>query len=126
MTPNAKAVRDFAKYTQAFFENTVYSDDCKSWYKGNGGTGQSISDLWPGSVLHSVETLRAPRWEDFEFDNIDDNCLRWLGNGWSSVLLPGGNSSFYLDPDVLDVPPEATPEADPKHKNRPFCPQSNT
>jgi hypothetical protein len=95
-------------------------DDCKSWYKTGGGLGDRISGLWPGSILQAVELFRAPRWEDFDFESLHKNSLRWMGNGWSTTLMEGGDAGFYLNPDVVDIPVEATPEEDPRYKGHPF------
>lgn len=95
-------------------------DACKSWYKTDGGTGDRISALWPGSLLHQMETIRAPRWEDYDLETKSQNRLRWLGNGLSICLTGGGDPSYYLNPDVVDVPPSGTPEKDPIYEARPY------
>lgn len=122
MSPKSVRVKDFSEYIGEYFKKTVYMDDCKSWYKIGGGLGDRISGLWPGSILQACEVYRAPRWEDFEYESKegDGNGLRWLGSGWSTTLLEGGDAAWYLEPDVCDVPPEGTPEDDLRHKGRPF------
>jgi hypothetical protein len=52
-------------------------DECNSWYRSEDGKGKRIAGLWPGSTLHALETLRALRWEYFEYENKDENKLRW-------------------------------------------------
>ncbi|KAI1612436.1 flavin-binding monooxygenase [Exophiala viscosa] len=121
MAPKRARVEDFSEYVGEYFKKTIYADDCKSWYKSDGGRGDRITALWPGSILQAMEVLRAPRWEDFDFESHEDNKLRWLGNGWSVTLLPGqGDPSWYLNAEELDFPPADTPENDPKYRNRPF------
>lgn len=120
MTPKKDRVADFSDYVGEYFKNTVYMGDCRSWYKTEGGTGGRISALWPGSLLHLMECLRAPRWEDWDFESKEQNRFRWLGNGFSVTLTGGGDPSFYLNPDIVDVPPAGTPEADVRYKARPF------
>lgn len=117
--PKAERVRDFVAHAEEYFQKTVYTDACKSWYKSRDGR---IQALWPGSVLHALEALRAPRWEDFTFECREEegerNRLRWLGNGWSETLLGDGDPSWYLNEEWIDYPPEGRPEDDPKHKAR--------
>ncbi|EEU35498.1 uncharacterized protein NECHADRAFT_98200 [Fusarium vanettenii 77-13-4] len=123
MVPKQARVRDFAEYIGEYFKKTVYMDDCKSWYKTGGGHGDKISALWPGSLLHAMETFRAPRWEDFDFEELHQNRLRWLGNGWSMCVMEDeeqGDPSWYINPDAVDVPPQRKPEEDPKILARPW------
>lgn len=121
MAPKRERVADFSEYTQEYFKGTVYMDECNSWYRSEGGKGNRITGLWPGSTLHCLETLRSPRWEDFEFESRDDNKLRWLGNGWSVTHMPGGGDpAWYLEPRFMSVPPAGKPEEDEEFKMRPF------
>lgn len=50
--------------------------------------------LWPGSCLHAIETLRHPRWEDFEYTSAarHGNRFGWVGNGWSPTEAAGGDT----------------------------------
>lgn len=118
MEPKAERVRDFHDYADEYFKKTVYADECKSWYKKNG----RVQALWPGSPMHALETLRAPRWEDYNFESKDGegerNRMRWLGNGWSEALLGKGDPSWYLNEEWIDYPPEGKPEEDLKYKVR--------
>ncbi|KAI9048091.1 hypothetical protein LZ554_007887 [Drepanopeziza brunnea f. sp. 'monogermtubi'] len=121
MMPKADRVADFSEYCHEYFKNTVYMDECNSWYRSEGGKGDRVTGLWPGSTLHCLETLRSPRWEDFEFESKDENRLRWLGNGWSLTQMPdGGDPAWYLEPRFVDVPLPGKPEEDPKFKRRPY------
>jgi len=121
ITPKLSRVKDFAEYCHEYFKKTVYMDECNSWYRSEGGKGDRITGLWPGSTLHCLEALRSPRWEDFEFESRDENRLRWLGNGWSVTQLDGGGDpAWYLEPSMVDVPVQGKPEEDPKFKLRPY------
>lgn len=121
LEPKAERVRDFQRYIGAYFENTVYKDKCKSWYRSEGGQGDWIIGLWPGSTLHALDALRSPRWEDFVYESADPsgNALRWLGNGWS-VTQTEGDPSWYINPDEVEYPKEGKPEDNPKYKARPW------
>lgn len=120
IAPKVARVKDFVEYCNEYFKKTVYMDECNSWYRSDGGKGDRITGLWPGSTLHCLETLRAPRWEDFEFESKDENRLRWLGNGWSVTQLEGGDPAWYLEPSMVDVPTEGRPEEDEALKLRPY------
>lgn len=134
MTVKLERVRDWREYCHEYFKKTVYTDECNSWYKSDEGTGDRIIGLWPGSCLHAVEALRAPRWEDFDWESRDGpgaNALRWLGNGWSVTHSKAdqgqgsgreyqGDPAWYLEPLFLDVPLEEQPEEDREFKMRPF------
>lgn len=82
--------------------------------------------MWPGSTLHAIDTLRSPRWEDFEYAyEVDEsgkraNRLRWLGNGWSSLQVDGGDVAYYIEPAYQDVPAEPLPENTPFYTVRSF------
>lgn len=119
--PKPERVRDFQQYIGAYFENTVYKDKCKSWYRSEGGQGDWIIGLWPGSTLHALDALRSPRWEDFNYESVDSagNGMRWLGNGWS-VTQTEGDPSWYINPDEIDWPKEGKPEENPKFRARPW------
>ncbi|GAW17271.1 hypothetical protein ANO14919_067260 [Xylariales sp. No.14919] len=134
MTVKPARVRDWREYCHVYFKGTVYTDKCKSWYKSDGGNGDRIIGLWPGSTLHAIETLRAPRWEDFDWESRDGpraNVLRWLGNGWSITQTEAnegqgngngyhGDPAWYLEPIFVDVPLEQRPEEDEQLKMRPY------
>ena len=120
MTVKAERVRDFSDYCGQYFKKTVYMDECNSWYRSEGGKGDRITGLWPGSTLHCLETLRAPRWEDFEYDSKDQNGLAWLGNGWSATQQGLGDPAWYMEPTFMNVPVSGKPEEDAEYKMRPF------
>lgn len=122
--PLPQRVKNYSDYCQEYFKNTVYTDNCKSWYRSQGGEGDRIIGLWPGSTLHALEALRSPRWEDFMYEYVDEqsaaNPLRWLGNGWSETQK-NGDPSWYINPNEVDWPHEGKPEENPKYLARPWC-----
>lgn len=140
--PKPERVKDFQQYIGAYFSRTVYVDKCKSWYRSEGGQGNWIIGLWPGSTLHALDALRSPRWEDFsksvskefvavtwlqltqasiDYESVDPtgNALRWLGDGWS-VSQTEGDPSWYLNPEEIDWPVGGKPEENPRFKARPW------
>ncbi|KAM3077470.1 hypothetical protein ACMFMG_006810 [Clarireedia jacksonii] len=127
MVPKHARVEDFSEYCARYFEGTVYSTECSSWYKG--ATGR-VTGLWPGSTVHALETLRSPRWEDWDWEargaedgekgGREGNRLRWLGNGWSVTQLGEGDPAWYLEKEFVDMPVEGEPERDHKASLRPW------
>ncbi|RSM01229.1 hypothetical protein CEP52_008651 [Fusarium oligoseptatum] len=121
-------VRDFSRIIDNYFKGTVYLDNCSSWYKNKGGRGDRITGVWPGSALHAMETLRSPRWEDFDYVYSEDtegkegNRLAWLGDGWSAAQVdPGeGELAHFLQPELIDIPSEPFPEDTAVFRMLPF------
>lgn len=128
---------DFIEYADAYFEKTVFSEECNSWYKNKlkgGGPSREVVGLWPGSTQHCIETMRSPRWEDFDYVYLDEmetgaagdgkkrrvNRLAWMGNGWSVNQLEGHDLAFYLYPEFQDPPVAPHPEDKKSLKVRPF------
>jgi hypothetical protein len=134
ITAKRERVDDWNEYCREYFKKTVYADKCHSWYKSEGGDGDIVTGLWPGSTLHAVEALRAPRWEDYDWESRDGpraNMLRWLGNGSSITHTKTeegqgdgqeyqGDPAWYIEPRFVDIPPEHEPEQDEEFKMRPF------
>lgn len=96
----------FNRHVQEFMPRTVWTDDCRSWYKDD--DTNRVHALWPGSSLHYIETIETPRYEDFKFTHIggpDANIWRFLGNGYSvAEAAPAGtlDRSPYIAIDKLD------------------------
>ncbi|KAM5531996.1 hypothetical protein V8D89_014330 [Ganoderma adspersum] len=102
-----EALRDFDRYLESYFPKTVYSENCRSWYKMNKADGRVVG-LWPGSPLHALKALRSPRWEDYSYEQADDipNRMYWLGDGqtWNEKTMTG-DRAWYLAPEFVDQPP---------------------
>lgn len=133
---------DFIEYVDRYFAKTVYTEECKSWFKDS-KTGAVIG-LWPGSTLHCIECMRSPRWEDFEYTYVDEyldspvgvhdgsdgsaigkekkraNRLSWLGNGWSINQVEERHMAWYLYPEFVDKPAAPRPEETELYKIRAF------
>lgn len=88
--PKRRQVENFTNFADKYFERTVYSVECASWYKSS-RPGASLEErkrgrvtaLWPGSSVHAVKALSHVRWEDFETKPYDGNEFGWFGNGWT-------------------------------------------
>lgn len=124
MSVHPARVDDFVAYADAYFANTVFMDDCKSWYR----KGDKVTGLWPGSTLHCIEALRSPRWEDYEYEYREDDAARgvkanrmaWLGNGWSVNQIEERDLAWYLYPEFVDKPAAPFPEESKEFRARPF------
>lgn len=57
-----------------------------------------------GSSLHALKTFSNPRWEDFEYEYINDNPNGWIGDGWTAAEKVGSFDVNYLDDDQIDFP----------------------
>ena len=86
-----------------------------------------ILDSIAGSCLHALRALHYPRWEDFDYEQLDEDgtnsCLYWLGDGMTlnektmtgdsecarrtvRVLAHQGRlGAWYLDERWIDGPP---------------------
>ena len=130
MTVKRARVKDFQSLCKEYFKRTVYVDQCRSWYRSEGGSGDMIIALWPGSTLHCMDTLRSPRWEDFDYEYLEQeglkegeekNLLRFLGNGWSDLQLRDGQDlAYYLEPGLQDIPANPYPEETWTYVKKPF------
>jgi hypothetical protein len=122
MEPKVARVKDFSRIIDEYFKGTVYMDDCSSWYKGK--DGKRIVGVWPGSALHAMETLRSPRWEDFEYSFSGDeivkegNRLSWLRDGWAAAQIDPdeGELAHFLQSELIDIPAAPFPEETPQFK----------
>ncbi|KAH8111748.1 FAD/NAD-binding domain-containing protein [Phellopilus nigrolimitatus] len=102
-----EAVADFDEYLEHYFQTTVYSEKCRSWYKMGKEEGRVVG-LWPGSCLHAVRSLERPRWEDFNYESLDAtrNRFYWLGDGSThNEKYLVGDRAWYLNPEEVDIPP---------------------
>ncbi|THV06458.1 FAD/NAD-P-binding domain-containing protein [Dendrothele bispora CBS 962.96] len=107
-----EAIDDFDEYLDNYFPKSVFGSKCRSWYKMGKEEGRVVA-LWPGSPLHAVHALSNPRWEDYKYELLDPgvkNRFYWLGDGSTMADngVPGTDSSWYLDPTVVDFPPVPT------------------
>ncbi|EED15420.1 flavin-binding monooxygenase, putative [Talaromyces stipitatus ATCC 10500] len=103
MAPRKEAVERFTKHCEQHFSKTVFSTKCRSWYKGGKEDGRVIA-VWPGSSLHALKTFSNPRWEDFEYEYINDNPNGWIGDGWTTAEKLRDFNVDYLDDNQIDFP----------------------
>jgi hypothetical protein len=114
LSPKDEAVTDFLEYCETFMQDTVWIQECRSWYKSGSATGR-VSALWPGSTLHYIEALKEVRADDWDV-SVDFACLHagtlsdtspkikykrnrfsWLGSGFSQTELdPFADLGYYI------------------------------
>jgi hypothetical protein len=93
--PKSQAVEDFISHSNSFLETTVWSDDCRSWYK-NHNSARGGSKLWPGSPLHYFEAIKEFRADDWDI-LYAGNRFAWLGNGFSQTEFdPTSDLGYYI------------------------------
>jgi hypothetical protein len=130
MAVKPESVRAFVDHCDKYFERTVFTMNCRSWYKGGTVDGR-VSALWPGmsfslpvsdglnsyasnlgSSLHAMATFAHPRWEDFEYVHRNANPFGWFGNGWTQNEIDKNINVDYLNAENIDFPVAKTGKAD--------------
>ncbi|CAI7566118.1 unnamed protein product [Penicillium palitans] len=100
-----EAMEDYNVYCQEFLKRTVWSDECRSWYK-NGKSSGHVTGVYPGSVLHFKDCLENIGGEHFHIDYRSKNRFRCLGNGESMRDQHGaGDLAWYMDDMKVSTPP---------------------
>jgi hypothetical protein len=95
-----KLAADFRQHADLFLQRTAWTSPCSSWFKQGKKEGQAA--LWPGSRLHFLEIMKAPRFEDFDIEYWDENRFAFLGNGFEIREIDGRDITYYLG--YLDEP----------------------
>ena len=103
LMPKQDVTDAFNKHCQEWVRHTVWVEECRSWYKNN-ETGR-VNAVWPGSSLHYIETIKTPRFEDFDIDYIGParkNMWAFLGMGTVRALVNKEDVSPYLNVENID------------------------
>lgn len=96
LSPKREAIQDSYTHTHELLKRTAWSSSCSSWFK-NGKEHGPVTAIWPGSRLHYFESLKEPRYEDFDIE-YHGNRFAYMGNGYTDTELdPKGNSVWYFD-----------------------------
>ncbi|KAK6386124.1 hypothetical protein LTS17_001698 [Exophiala oligosperma] len=118
MVPTNRAMRDWARIVDAYFEKTIYSEKCNAWWKHKSGR---LLAIWPGSLIHGAFIFQNPRWEDYEYElkeEIEGNSLRWFGNGLSQRQIEmKGTTEVYLDQPAVPVENPLRKTRHERHEN---------
>ncbi|EME83413.1 uncharacterized protein MYCFIDRAFT_59080 [Pseudocercospora fijiensis CIRAD86] len=90
MFPKQNVTDQLNAYMDAWHaKHSIWSEDCKSWYKENTKDGRVL--IWPGSMLHHLKFMKRPRFEHFEIEYKDpDNIFAFLGDGRTIGLVKYG------------------------------------
>lgn len=89
-----EAVADFVQHRRQFLPRTAWSSPCRSWFKQGTVDGEIM--MWPGSRIHFFETMKAPRWEDYNLTYTTANRFGYLGNGFAAREFDGSDLTWYL------------------------------
>ena len=109
--PREDVTRQFQQHADLFMKKTVWTDPCRSWFKG--GTKDGKPRLFPGFRAQFVQIMESVRYEDFEIDYESPNRFAFFGNGFATQESDGRDSTWYLgllddkdeEPDYPEHPP---------------------
>ncbi|RFU31171.1 hypothetical protein B7463_g5169, partial [Scytalidium lignicola] len=106
--PKQDVTDAFNEHTQELLKQTVWTDDCRAWYRDN-ETGR-VKAVYPGSSLHYYRLTENPRYEDYNFKYQNKhNQWAFLGRGFTSENFIEGadncpwHSEEFIDPKWLPV-----------------------
>ncbi|KLU92261.1 hypothetical protein MAPG_11207 [Magnaporthiopsis poae ATCC 64411] len=90
-----EAIDDFMHPKDLFMQRAVWMADCKTWYRDN-KPGGKVTALWPGSMLHYMEALVTPRYEDCEI-RYDGRRFAYMGNGLPQTEFnPDADGTYHI------------------------------
>ncbi|CAK7200449.1 hypothetical protein SEUCBS139899_003144 [Sporothrix eucalyptigena] len=97
VVPKKEAIDEFVEHADTFLPRTAWAGKCRSWFKNGKETGP-VTGLHPGSRLHWFHLLQEPRYEDWEWTNVNPaNRWAYLGNGFSTMEAEGKDLTWYFD-----------------------------
>lgn len=97
--PSVQATEALNRRHQRWLQRTVWTDDCRSTYKGGNKNGRVIGP-WPGSSLHYFDAISEVRFEDWEYDywvTDGEACEVALGQGMWGYLGSGFTAKEETD-----------------------------
>ncbi|KAL4963407.1 flavin-containing monooxygenase [Aspergillus stella-maris] len=74
-----EALDDIYEHFDEFHKNTVWQEECRSWFKD--GKRKNRIYLWPGPTVHFLKSIKDPRFEDYDIKYRYGNRFAFLGNG---------------------------------------------
>ncbi|CAG5159383.1 uncharacterized protein ALTATR162_LOCUS5556 [Alternaria atra] len=94
LTPKLHPSLQFRQHADLFLQRTAWTSPCRSWFKQGKTDGQAA--IWPGSRLHFLKMMEAPRYEDFEIEYWNGNMWAFMGNGFEVREFDGRDITDYL------------------------------
>ncbi|KAJ9156053.1 Steroid monooxygenase [Pleurostoma richardsiae] len=92
--PKEEAVADFAEHRRKFLPRTAWTSPCRSWFKQGTIDGEPM--MWPGSRIQFFETIKTPRWEDYDLKYTTRNRFGYFGNGFAARETDGSDLTWYI------------------------------
>ncbi|KAG5789094.1 hypothetical protein H9Q69_011843 [Fusarium xylarioides] len=89
------ALHDFNVYAQELMNKTVWTGDCRSWFKKGKANGR-VTAMYPGSVIHYKEILDEFRTEDFVYEYTSGNRFQFMGNGMTFREKNDEDLAWYM------------------------------
>lgn len=90
-------LREYNEYTQKLLQRTVWTENCRSWFKKGHEPDAPVAAMYGGSGIHYRQMLEAFRTDDFDIEYIDKgNRFGFMGNGLTQVEVEGGDLSYYM------------------------------
>ncbi|KAH6685981.1 steroid monooxygenase [Plectosphaerella plurivora] len=92
--PKEEAVADFIEHRRKFLPRTAWTSPCRSWFKQGTVDGEPM--MWPGSRIQFFQTIKTPRWEDYNLKYTTSNRFAYFGNGFAARETDGSDLTWYL------------------------------
>ncbi|KAH8654484.1 flavin-binding monooxygenase-like protein [Tricladium varicosporioides] len=104
IVPKQDVTDAFNAHTQEFIKSTVWSSNCRAWYRNN-ETGR-VNAVFPGSSLLYCQLIEQPRYEDYTITYQNKhNPWAFLGFGFTISDRnkdKGADLSPYLNEEAID------------------------
>ena len=94
--PKIDAVEEYYVWTHELMKRLTLSNPCHSWFKRGKDHGP-VTAVYAGSRGHFYETMKEPRYEDFDMV-YNGNRFAHFGNGFNKAeLTEDADRVWYLE-----------------------------
>ncbi|PGG98430.1 hypothetical protein AJ79_08869 [Helicocarpus griseus UAMH5409] len=102
IAPRQDVTDAYNEHIQEWVKHTVWTDDCRSWYKNN-KTGR-VNAIHPGSSLQYIYMISNPRFEDYAITYQNKrNMWSFMGLGKAvEDVVPGSDFSPHFSEEAID------------------------